>query len=127
MGAAHSIAAPTRAAAITLIFFITLSSLFGSDLTANRRRRFEGSTSKPDRPSPISSKTPQSGNILVRQVPAFARLKDPPLIAADASFQPLTVGVDLGERQAASRALAMVWYSVLTMQEGREANLRGTA
>ena len=62
--------------------------------------------SRPDRPSPSSSEPSQSGNILVRQVPAFARLKGPPLIAANASSQPLAVGVDLGEGQTASFALS---------------------
>ena len=62
--------------------------------------------SKPDRPSPSSSETPQSGNVLVGQAPSLARLKLPPLIAADASSQPLAIGVDLCEGQAASFALS---------------------
>ena len=69
-------------------------------------RLSEIAPSKPDRPSPSSSETPQSGNILVRQAPSLARLKLPPLIAANASSQPLAVGVDFGEGQTASFALS---------------------
>ena len=52
--------------------------------------------SKPDRPSPSSSETPQSGNILIGHVARVTRHQIPPVIAAHASSQPLAVGFDLG-------------------------------
>ena len=69
-------------------------------------RPFASPCLKPYRPSPSSSEPSQSGNILVRQEPAFARLKGPPIIAANASSQPLAVGIDLGEGQTTSFALS---------------------
>ena len=51
---------------------------------------------KPDRPSPSSSDTPQSCNVLVGHVAGVTRHQVPPIIAAHASSQPLAVGVNLG-------------------------------
>jgi hypothetical protein len=58
--------------------------------------RFSEMPSKPDRPSPSSSDTPQSCNVLVGHVAGVTRHQVPPIIAAHASSQPLAVGVNLG-------------------------------